>query len=75
MLSYIDGLYKHLEKVEKERELAKQQEEASLQLANFIQHSSDTLDIYGLVLPDMQQGVADLIDQQLGKVKHEQQEN
>ena len=73
--SYIDGLYKHLEKVEKERELAKQQEEASLLLANFIQHSSDTLDIYGLVLPDMQQGVADLIDQQLGKVKHEQQEN
>lgn len=29
--SYIDGLYKHLEKVEEERKQAKQQETASLQ--------------------------------------------
>ena len=33
---------------------------------------SITLDVYGHVLPDMQQGVADLIDQQLGKGKSEQ---
>ncbi len=36
---------------------------------------SITLDVYGHVLPDMQQGVADLIDRQLGKAKYEQQEN
>ena len=36
---------------------------------------SITLDVYGHVLPDMQQGVADLIDQQLGKGKSKQQEN